>query len=279
MNPKKIETLLLEGTPFGLRYHDLANWTGRIFVSPRASFKDLLKRDELNKSGVYFFIGQDEETGRLKVYIGEADVLNNRLYGRNSEDFWNEVVVCVSKDESLDKASVRYIESVLVQKALVDKQCDLQNGNTPEIKNLSEANIAVMDEFIDKIIFMLSMLGYKIIRPKVVLQEEKSPLLYCIGPQAKATGRETDEGFIVYKGSTARTKETPSWELGGRNLRKKLIENGVLRAKDKDLLEFTQDYVFNSSSAASGIVLARSSSGPTDWRDKNRKTLKEIHEK
>ena len=73
MNPKKIETLLLEGTPFGLRYHDLANWTGRIFVSSRASFKDLLDREELSKPGVYFLIGENEETGRLQVYIGEAD--------------------------------------------------------------------------------------------------------------------------------------------------------------------------------------------------------------
>lgn len=278
--PKKIETLLIEGSPSGLRYHDLANWSGRVFVAPRASFGQLLKREELNRSGVYLLVGHDEGTGRLKVYIGEADVLMQRLPSHSQKDFWEEIIVCTAKDESLDKASVRYIESVLVEKAYQDKQCDLENGNSPAIKNLSEANLAVMDEFIQNIIFMFSVLGYKIIRSKDETSEKHSALLYCSQGEIKATGRETDEGFIVYKGSLAKKDETASWEEVGKRLRKKLLETGVLvdDPKDSSLLNFTQDYVFHSPSAASGMVFARSSNGRWEWKNAQGNHLKELQE-
>lgn len=280
VSQKKIETLLLEGTPFGLRYHDLANWTGRIFVSPRASFKSLLKREELSKPGMYLLIGEDNETSRLKVYIGEADVLKDRLFSHRSKDFWSEVIVCISKDSSLDKASVRYMESVLVEKAKQDKQCDLENGNTPAIKNLSEANIAAMDEFIENTVFIITFLGYKIVRYSAERSSVETEILYCSGPDSKATGRETDEGFVVYKNSHTRISETPTWEDSGKNLRKKLLENGVLVVNQStpNSYLFTQDYVFSSPSSASGLVLARSSNGRLDWKNKKGKTLKELQE-
>ena len=281
MNPKKIETLLLEGTPFGLRFHDLANWNGRIFVTPRASFNELLKRTELSRSGVYFLIGNDETTNRLKVYIGEADVLNSRLYSHNSKDFWNEVIVVVSKDESLDKASVRYMESVLVKRSKDDKQCDLENGNVPVIKNLSEANIAVMDQFIENTIFMLSTLGYRIIRYATSSNEKVvDNMMFCKGPDTDARGMETDEGFIVFKGSLARIGKNSSDETNGNNLLTKLLENGVLQksTENPNSYVFTQDYVFSSPSAASGFVLARSSNGRLDWQDKSGIKLKQLQE-
>jgi hypothetical protein len=274
---KKVETLLLEGSPVGLRYHDLANWTGRLFVAPRASFAQLIKREELNRAGVYLLIGRDEETNRLRVYIGEADILVQRLPAHVQKDFWEEIIVCIAKDESFDKASVRYIESILVEKANEDKQCDVENGNAPAVKTLSEANVAVMNEFIENMIFMFSVLGYKIIRSTYAKGTEKSPLLFCRQGSIKATGRETDEGFIVYKGSFAKKDEANSWQEYAKRLRKKLIETGVLmNSENKSLFVFSQDYVFHSPSAASGMVLARSSNGRSEWKNPNDIPLKEL---
>lgn len=275
--PKKVELLLLEGTPYGLRYADLRNKTCRAFVAPRASFKDLLKREELERSGVYFLVGESDDSDLPLVYIGEADVLSQRLPLHNKKDFWSEIIVFVSQDSSLDKAGVRYIESILVQRAFQDKQSELQNGNSPAIKNLSEANISVMDEFIEDIVFLLSVLGYKIIRSKYQTEVETSSLLYAKGVGVEAKGRETDEGFVIYQGSEARVDETSTCGNSEKKARRKLIELEVLKKSENKYL-FTQDYVFSSPSLAAGVVLGRNSNGRVEWKDKKGKTLKEIQE-
>ena len=66
--------LLLEGVPTGLRYIDLKNWVGRAFVCPRNSLPDLLKRNELGKAGIYFYM-VNLILRNYKFYVGEADVL------------------------------------------------------------------------------------------------------------------------------------------------------------------------------------------------------------
>lgn len=274
---KKVEMLLLEGTPFGLRYADLRNKTCRALVAPRASFKQLLQRDELTQSGVYFLIGGTPESDLLQVYIGEADVLVERLPQHNKKDFWSEIIVFVSLDGNLDKAGVRYIESILVQRALADKQAEIQNGNTPAIKNLSEANLSVMNEFTEDIVFLLSVLGYKVIRSKLQQQDDSSQLLVIKSAGVEATGKETDEGFIVYLNSQAKMQEANSCGNSEKTTRKKLAELGVLVLQE-DRFVFSQDYVFSSPSLAAGVILGRNTNGRTQWKTRTGKTLKEIQE-
>lgn len=279
---RKIETFLIEGSPYGLRYHDLSNWIGRIFFTPRTSFSELLKREEMTKPGVYFLIGSSEEDALPTVYIGEADVLQNRLRSHVQKDFWDEVIVCIAKDDTLDKAGVRYIESKLVVKAQQDKLCDIENSVNPATNYLSEANTAVMDQFIENIIFMLPLVGARIIRTDTQEKTTQpgSPLLTCEQDGIKATGKDTDEGFIVYKGSTARKEVFDSFSNSGEQLRSKLTEAGVLidHPHEPDLLLFEQDYVFNSPSAAAGMVLGVTSNGRWKWKTPEGKSLKDFQE-
>lgn len=274
--PKKLEILLLEGTPSGLRYLDLRNWVGRAFVCPRISFSRLLERQELEKAGVYVLLGDSEETDLPEVYVGEADNLKTRLPHHNEKDFWNEVIVFLSQDETLDKAGVRYIESRLVQDLLKDKLCTLKNGNVPLNKTISEADTAVLEEFIEKIKLILLVLGYKIFRFSDQNQvQEKDLYLSIAGINAK--GKDTEEGFLIYKGSQATSNPSDNMSNSYKQLREALINNGVLE-QNEDHFEFTQDYLFSSPSYASSLVLGYSSNGRVMWKAKNGKTLKEIQE-
>jgi len=54
-----------------------------------------------------------------------------------------------------------------------------------------------------------------------------------------------------------------------------LIEQGILK-EDGNHYVFTEDFLFGSPSAASVVVLARTSNGWRDWRTKDGKTLNEI---
>lgn len=52
-------------------------------------------------------------------------------------------------------------------------------------------------------------------------------------------------------------------------LRDQLVTEGKIRNKDADFYYFVEDVPFQSASAASSVVLARQSSGPTIWKMEN----------
>ena len=77
----------------------------------------MLQRDELDKSGIYILTGTDPLSGSPRAYIGEAEVIRDRLKQHKTKEFWISAIVFVSKDENLTKAHVRYLESRLLTEA------------------------------------------------------------------------------------------------------------------------------------------------------------------
>ncbi len=283
INQKKVEILLLEGTPYGLRYADLKLTNIRAFISPRASVNQLINREEMNKAGVYFLFNTDNLDESLpKVYIGEADVLKTRIKGHLKED-WTEIVVITATDEGLDKAGVRYIESVLVEKALKDKLCDLINGNQPSNKILSEADKVEMDGFIENIVFILTVMNYKIIRTETARNETltKEELIFYVSykeDNIQASGIYNDEGFVVLKGSQVRINKKDSLRNNLQKLKEKLIkEEAIIQdPNNQKAYIFKQDYVFKAPSTASSFILGISSNGRKEWKTEQGISLKDI---
>ena len=58
-------------------------------------------------------------------------------------------------------------------------------------------------------------------------------------------------------------------------MRQKLLDSDALIEKD-GYLEFTEDTVFNSVSAASSVILGRQSPGPLQWINQDGRTFKEV---
>ena len=96
---------------------EISNWTGKAVAAPRTELDALLAREELDKAGVYLLIGNDPQTNAPRAYIGEAEVIRDRLKQHKTKEFWVSVVVFVSKDENLTKAHVRYLECRLLGEA------------------------------------------------------------------------------------------------------------------------------------------------------------------
>ncbi|MBR9831327.1 DUF4357 domain-containing protein [bacterium] len=94
----------------------------------------------------------------------------------------------------------------------------------------------------------------------------------------KATMIETDQGYIVAKGSEAKKDLSPSCTETYRNMRIKRIETKIM-VENRDKLFFTEDAVFNSPSAASNMVLGRNSNGFTAWGNKKGETFKKVQER
>jgi hypothetical protein len=51
------------------------------------------------------------------AYIGEAEIVRDRLKQHKTKEFWVFAIVLVSKDENLTKAHLRYLESRLPEEA------------------------------------------------------------------------------------------------------------------------------------------------------------------
>ena len=276
-----IKLFLPHGDAKRLRTGEVSNWTGKALAAPRTDLDDLLVREELENSGVYFLFGTDPETGDNLAYIGEAEAIRDRLKQHRAKDFWISVVVFVSKDENLTKAHIRYLENRLLDESRRVGRYRLENSNLTGAK-LPESDREDMEVFLSRIRQMLPVLGSDLLTPIVgsTKRASKSNVLFCKNKGAVAKGQRTENGFVVFAGSTAVSKERPSAETQHPfvvTLRKKLIQEGTLLEKN-GFYVFTKDTEFSSPSAAAAVVHGGGAAGPIAWKDESGRTLKEIEE-
>jgi hypothetical protein len=281
MTSATIKLFLPHGDAKRLRVGEVSNWTGKALAAPRTELDDLILREESESAGVYFLFGTDPENGEALAYIGEAEIIRERLKQHKAKDFWNAVVVFVSKDENLTKAHIRYLENRLLCEAKKAGRYRLENVNSTNPK-LPESDREDMEVFLARIQQMLPVLGTDLLTPIAGSTETAKPRqeLLCKNKGAIARGRRTEAGFVVFQGSTAVVAERESAETRHPyvvTLRKKLIQDGTLVEKDGFLL-FMKDAEFDSPSAAAAVIHGGGANGLTAWKDPNGKTLKEIEE-
>ncbi|WP_223296813.1 DUF4357 domain-containing protein [Thiorhodovibrio frisius] len=92
--------------------------------------------------------------------------------------------------------------------------------------------------------------------------------LVCRIKGARALGRPTPDGFVVFKDSTAVLHErpaTPKRQPYVVALRKRLVDEGILVEQD-GYLQFLHDAEFSSPSAAASVIHGGGANGLTEWR-------------
>lgn len=290
---KSVRIFLVDGTVGGLVTAEIMNWTGHLLAADRSQLSDLAGRPEARRTGVYFLMGTDDETGEDLLYIGEADDVGSRLKyhagptrpdGSGGKEFWNKAIAVTSKDSNLTKAHARYLESHLIAKATRAGQVRLLNGTAPPPISLPEADSSDMDEFIRQTEIVLPILGLHALRgapprrtrdqdspqPDTSIEADGASPVFAIarsGGSVAASGQEIDGEFVVFEGSTARASWVGS-PGGYGTLHQRLVENGVLGPlSDSDTRAFTRDYAFKSPSAAAAVIHGRNANGRTEWKE------------
>ena len=148
------------GEPEGLRLVEKSNWTGQGIVFPRARFAEARLRPELRQTGVYVLWGPGESGQLPRVYVGEGDAVLSRLEQHvKQKEFWTHAAVFTSKDQSLNKAHVKYLEARLVALAAEAKRAELDNGAVPQLPALSEADRADAEGFLADLLLCLPVVG------------------------------------------------------------------------------------------------------------------------
>ena len=273
-----IKIFLVQGDPKRLRTAELSNWTGKAVAGPRSEFDGVVSREESVSSGVYLLTGNDPESGKPAIYVGEAECIKDRAKAHLEKDFWNQIVYFISKDENLTKAHIRYLEGRLIDQARKANRALVMNGQSSGAK-LPESDREDMEVFLEKINQLLPVLGVEMLVAVAVKAETATEkgLLYCDIKGLKAKGHLTPNGFIVLKESQAVLKERASSKKypWASNIRERLKDEGVF-SENEDHLVFTRDEEFSSPSAAAAVVHGGHANGLIAWKNKNGKTLKEI---
>lgn len=272
-----VRIFIPSGEPEGLRIVEKSNWTGQGLVFPRAQYAEARKRPELSRTGVYVLWGTGE-TGQLpRVYVGQSDVVQPRLDQHSKQkDFWTHAAVFTSKDQNLNKAHVRYLEARLVELAAEAKRAELDNGNVPQRPTLSEADAADAEAFLGDLLLCLPIVGVNLFE-KAKADTSKAHDLILKGKRIEARGQDAAEGFVVRAGSQAVKEEVPSLPGVIKELRRALVDRGVLEEAG-DSYRLTQDYAFSSPSAAACVLLGSPTNGREVWKDADGRTLKKIQE-
>ncbi len=272
-----VRIFLTKGSPTFVRTAEISNWTGKAVAGPRSQIDEMLKREEGSKPGVYFLTGINPETGRDRVYIGEAEIIRNRIKGHLDRDFWKTLVFFVSKDENLTKAHIKYLEGRLIETAREVGRFELENSQGSG-SHLPESDAVDMDIFLYRMEQLLPILGQEFLKPlvKKEAKSKKAGLLFCEIKGLKATGRQTDDGFVVLKDSEAVLEERPSTQKYkyAANLRAGLVADNTIEEK-KDRLTFLADHEFSSPSAAAAVIHGGQANGLTAWKDSKGVSLKE----
>lgn len=291
---KSIRIYLKDGNVSGLKFGEVVNYTIQAIACPRIKINELSESSEARRPGVYFLFGKDEETNEDLVYIGEAENVFDRLQSHIvQKDFWNEVVIFISKDDNLTKAHVKYLESRIIQIASSAMRYKIANSNQPQLPSLPLADRDSMEEFIIQIKMLLGIFGHKVLDP-VIESFQKSIRIETKAvdiPESIVTNEElhlsvsglyaravqTNEGIVVLSGSDATANVTHSLSLGYRDFRQKLIDTGALvLAGDKFI--FQKDVLFSSPSAAAAIIVGYSFNGAIGWKNTAGKSLKVIEQ-
>ncbi|MCP4744829.1 MAG: GIY-YIG nuclease family protein, partial [Desulfobacteraceae bacterium] len=211
--PFSIKIFVPNGDPDGLRIVEKSNWTGAGVVFNRTIYKESVGRSEFDKTGVYILVGTSEDSSLPIIYIGEGDPVKKRLNQHFShKDFWDWAVFFVSKDNSLNKAHVKCLESRLIELASKAKQCKLDNTQISQLPSLSEAEMADVESYLIDMLSIFPLLGLNVFE-KANANETPKNFLYCESKGVKATAYENAKGFIVCKGSQFYEKEVKSNEL------------------------------------------------------------------
>lgn len=281
MGALAISLLLEDGTAQGLRTATVGSWNGLAIVCPRAELERLRDRREAHRTGVYLLIGPSEKSATgLAVYVGEGDDVWQRLVSHDeSKEFWTWVAIFITTDESLTKAHVRWLEAALVRDITAAKRAEKINGNDPKGGYLPPIDLVVAETFLANARLLLPTVGADVFSVTAVSSTtagapaELRLVLRWDGAEAECAVR--DGQFVVMQGSTARVTEVESLADYRRALRKRLRDSGVLApdAGDDKLLVFSQDFRFESPTAAAEVVAGNPLSGPAHWKVKGKKGL------
>jgi hypothetical protein len=288
-----VRILLQDGEVEGVRFLEIANWTGMAILSPRDRYLDLRSEPEFDRTGVYILTGADpDDEGVSRTYIGRADHLRTRIDNHIKErDWWDSCLCFTTSDDSLTLTHIQFLEAALLEQATKAGQVRLDNVQFPPIPRLGRADRLDLTRFLENVLMLSGMAGlptFEIVDQSPDQITIDAPTensfkfaqydFHYSGPAADLTASakyEARKRFVVIQNSASRISETNSCPDNVRVLRQKLRDEGVLAENNGGLL-FTADHAFNSPSLAAAVIYGGSVNGRSAWKNADGRSINDL---
>lgn len=252
-----IEPLRLSGSKSGIRKYsdDLITYLQVIKVY-REDFKLLSDIKYVDNAGVYVLLGIDE-LGRTVVYTGESEDVYRRVVEEhsrdNNKDFFNEVFLITTTDNSLNKAEVLCLEDLIHNSFKLSPNVVIINSKATGSGNLNDRSLNKMKALTNVIVDILSSAtncNFLDLRYDGV-DESVFTLRGIKGCGATATYKNGE--LIVHKDSIFSANVSNSSPKYVSNERESLMEQGSILTY-KDTLISSVDLVFGNVNRATNII-------------------------
>jgi predicted GIY-YIG superfamily endonuclease len=282
MVPKTIQIFLPSGDPRGIRIAEVTTRIVQAIEVPRSRLKEFFAMPESQQVGVYFLFGNTDSDDGPKVYIGQTGNLKQRLTKHNKsedKDFWDRVIVVLSRTNSLTQTHALFLEWHCLQAVRAAGRYSDENGNSGTRPHTPPPLEADCLEIYETASTLLATLGHPLFLPLSGSQPtEEQQIYYCRKSEADARGLYTEEGFVVLKGSSGRIEAVESFRDSRPNeKRQNLIASGVI-LEEAGRLVFQKDHLFSSPSLAATAVMARHANGWSAWIDSNGRPLDDLRQ-
>lgn len=274
--PKTIQIFLPSGEPTGIRVAEITTRIVQVIEVPRKRLPEFFAMPESTQVGVYYLLAVPEDGSVPQVYVGQTGDLRARLAEHDKKkDFWERVLVLVSRTHSLTQTHALFLEWLSIDMARKVGRYSGLNGNAGSRPHTPAPLEADCREVFETGQTLLATLGHPLFvpLPQPGLPSTEAELFYCRSGGVDGRGLYTTEGFVVLAGSKGRRQDVPSIQgTSDANFRGKLISEGVMTVEG-DTVVFASDHLFRSPSTAAVALLGRTANGWMEWKDQAGQTL------
>ena len=176
---KTIKMLLYDGSLNGVTNISDSAWeSGKMYSAPRESITNLISRADCKKYGVYLLLSDKQ------VYVGQAVDLERRTKQHLSDkDWWTQVVLMTTKDDSFTASDIDYLESRFIGLASKAGTSDSDNKKRGNPEKVDEFRQAELEQYIEEALFLLELIGVRVFKEEKKSSGKRSSQFVCLQPE------------------------------------------------------------------------------------------------
>lgn len=269
INTITVEPLRIVGAKSSISKYtdDLINYL-QVVKLYREDLSLLQSIENTQNSGVYVLIGSDED-GRTMVYTGESENPTRRIATEHikstKKNFFSEVFVVTTTDNSLNKAEILHLENLLYNRFKLSPNVKIANEKTTTSANLSNRQASKINIFAEVIVNILSVatncnfIDLRFNKPDTAVFTLRG--LKSVGITATySNGKMTIHKDSIISGDVANS--APNYVKSKRN---ELIEQSII-SPYKDMWIVNQDFDSDNVARLTNILTGSSvSNAETKW--------------
>lgn len=157
---KTIKMILYDGSLEGVTNISDSAWdSGKMFSAPRESIESLIQKADCKRYGVYLLLSEHQ------VYIGQASDLERRTKQHlKDKDWWTQVILMTTKDDSYNASDIDYLESRLIEHAYEAGTLDSDNKKQGNRQKVDEFRQVELEQYLDEALFLLELIGVHVFK-------------------------------------------------------------------------------------------------------------------